>query len=66
MKLVTNILENIGQVEWFPIAGLVIFFLFFMAILVRVLRMKKEVVESISRLPLEDDENQQIDLNMPR
>lgn len=66
MKLVTNILESISQIEWFPIAGLIIFFVFFVAIVVRVVRMKKEVVDSISHLPLEDDEYQQIDPNISR
>lgn len=56
MRIITNTLESIAQIQWFPIIGLLIFFLFFSILLIRVFRMKKSEVEAISRLPLEDDD----------
>lgn len=60
MKIVTNILENINQIQWFPIIGLLIFFAFFIILLIKVFRMKKSEVDVISRLPFEDDDNLQV------
>lgn len=56
MRIITNTLESIAQIQWFPIIGLLIFFLFFSILLIRVFRMKKSEVEAISRLPLEDED----------
>ncbi|MBE0637249.1 MAG: CcoQ/FixQ family Cbb3-type cytochrome c oxidase assembly chaperone [Bacteroidales bacterium] len=57
MKIVTNILENIADIQWFPIIGLIIFFLFFSVLLFRVFRMKSSEVDAASHLPLEDDDD---------
>lgn len=57
MKIVANILENINQIQWFPIIGLLIFFAFFIILLIKVFRMKKREVDVNSRLPFEDDDN---------
>jgi cytochrome c oxidase cbb3-type subunit IV len=58
MKIVRNVLESIDGIELFAIAGLIIFFAFFIAIVVKVMRMKQKKVEEFSRMPLEKDDDE--------
>lgn len=57
MRIVSNVLENILNAQWYAIVGLLIFFVFFIILLIRVIRMNKADVEAISRMPLEDDDD---------
>jgi hypothetical protein len=57
MRIVSNVLENILNAQWYAIIGLLIFFAFFVILLVRVIRMDKKEVDEISEMPLEDDDD---------
>ncbi|MCB0263881.1 MAG: CcoQ/FixQ family Cbb3-type cytochrome c oxidase assembly chaperone [Calditrichaeota bacterium] len=48
------ILENINGVEIWPVIGLVIFFVFFVGVLIWAFRLKKEEVDHMANIPLED------------
>jgi len=56
MKIVTNVLENIVNIQIFPIIGLIVFLLFFVVMIYRVMRIDKDEIEENSRLPLTDDD----------
>lgn len=55
MKIVTNALESIANIQVFPIIGLMIFLVFFIIMIYRVVKMDRNEVDEISRLPLEED-----------
>jgi len=55
LKFIKHNMETIGGIEIFPIISLVIFFLFFMGLLVWVITTKKQYVDYMEKLPLEDD-----------
>jgi hypothetical protein len=57
MRIVSNVLENIINAQWYAIVGLLIFFVFFSILIIRVVRMNKTEVEAISRMPLEEDDD---------
>ncbi|MBZ0242066.1 MAG: hypothetical protein K8F24_02515 [Bacteroidales bacterium] len=57
MKIVTNVLESIVNIQIFPIIGLFIFLLFFVVMIYRVMRFDKSEIEEISRLPLDKDDS---------
>jgi hypothetical protein len=59
MKIVTNVLENIAQIQWFPIIGLIIFLPLFVFLVLHVIRMNKQEAESFSRMPLEESDSKQ-------
>lgn len=61
MKIVINSLERIGGVEIYPIISLLIFFVFFVLVTYIVMSTQKEEVEEMSRLPLDNDQDQQPD-----
>ena len=48
-------MENIAGIEIYPIITLVIFFTFFIGLGIWVLSYKKEALEELSNLPLEDN-----------
>ncbi len=48
-------MENISGIEIYPIITLVIFFTFFIGLGIWVLGYKKEAIEELSNLPLEDN-----------
>jgi hypothetical protein len=50
-------METIIGIEIFPIISFIIFFSFFVGLLIYVMRMKKENVDSLSALPFEDSES---------
>lgn len=56
MKIVTNVLENIANIQIFPIIGLIVFLLFFVVMIYRVIRIDKSEIDKNSRLPLTDDD----------
>jgi len=49
-----NILQSIEDIQKWPVIGLVIFFVFFIVVLIRVLRTDKKFDEKMKNLPLED------------
>jgi cbb3-type cytochrome oxidase subunit 3 len=55
-KFIKQYAESIDRVNIYPIISLLIFFLFFIAVLYYVKKMDKSKVNEISRLPLEQDE----------
>lgn len=44
---------------WLTLAGLVIFFTFFVVMIIRIRRVKDEYYEVMSQMPLEDENNEQ-------
>lgn len=55
LKYVKGSLESIVGVEIFPIISLLIFFIFFVLLLLWVFSQKKEYIDEVSHLPLEND-----------
>lgn len=60
MKIVSNVLENIEGIQVFYIIGLLIFFVLFLIILVRTLRMPNKEMEKIKNSILKDNESEDI------
>jgi preprotein translocase subunit YajC len=54
LKFIKGNMESIGGIEIFPIISLSIFFLFFVIMFFLVIKMRKQRVEELSQLPLED------------
>ncbi len=54
-KFIKQYAETINNVDIYPMISLFIFFSFFVVLLVFVKKMKKERVEILSNLPLEND-----------
>jgi len=59
MKIVTNVLENIAQIQWFPIIGLIIFLTLFVFLVMHVIRMSRQDADTYSKLPLEECDGEQ-------
>ena len=57
LKFVKGNLENIDGVEIYPIISLLIFFVFFVALAVWVISARKQYIEEVSNIPLEEDTN---------
>ena len=49
-------LEQIKDVGFYPMFSLLVFFVFFTALIVYVVKANKEVLNEISKLPLSNDE----------
>lgn len=56
MKIVSNLLENIEGIQLFYIVGLLIFFVLFLVILVRTLRLPNKEMEDIKNSILNDNQ----------
>lgn len=54
LKFVKHHLETITGVEIFPLISFVIFFVFFLALLAFVFSERKEHINAMKKLPLED------------
>jgi hypothetical protein len=54
MKFI-NYLESISGVEIFPFTSLLIFFIFFVLLTIKVSFMRNNEIKEISKLPLEED-----------
>lgn len=57
LRYIKGNLENIDGVEIYPIISLLIFFIFFTVLFYWVFTAKKEHIEEVSNLPLENDQN---------
>lgn len=56
LKFIKHHAESIIGIEIYPMISLLIFFLFFVALLVYVVRSDKQEMQEISRLPLDTDD----------
>ncbi len=52
--MISEALSSIRDVQWYPIITLVMFFTAFVGVVVWTLRLRKQEVARLSRLPLED------------
>ncbi|WP_452229377.1 MULTISPECIES: CcoQ/FixQ family Cbb3-type cytochrome c oxidase assembly chaperone [unclassified Lacinutrix] len=57
LKFAKNYMDSISGIEIYPIISLLIFFSFFVVLFLWVFTAKKEYIESVSNLPL-DNQNQ--------
>ena len=57
LKYVKGSLENIDDVEMYPIISLLIFFIFFVCLFVWVITAKKAHIQEVSNIPLASDED---------
>jgi hypothetical protein len=55
MKFVKHHLDSISGIEIYPLISLCIFFIFFIGLLVYVVKMNKNYVETMESLPLEKE-----------
>lgn len=51
-----NVIESIQGIEIFPLISLVIFFVFFAAVIIWVIRLKRKELDEYANMPLEEDE----------
>jgi len=56
VRIVRSSLENIAGLDAFGIISFLIFFVFFLGVVVWVIKMKASKIDEYSRLPLQDDE----------
>lgn len=54
--MIRNVLTHIGGVEIYGIVSIVLFFVFFVGMLIWASRLRRDQLEAISRLPLENDD----------
>lgn len=60
LKFVKKHMETIDGVEIYPILSLLIFFIFFSFMLWHVIKAKKEYIDSVSNLPLDNENNEEL------
>ncbi|OAD90211.1 MULTISPECIES: cytochrome C oxidase subunit IV [Aequorivita] len=61
LKFVKGNLENIDNVQIYPMISLLIFFVFFVVLFYWVITAKKDHITEVSNIPLENDTNNQND-----
>ncbi|MBK5212777.1 MAG: CcoQ/FixQ family Cbb3-type cytochrome c oxidase assembly chaperone [Flavobacteriaceae bacterium] len=59
LRFIKGNLENIDDVQIYPMISLIIFFVFFVVLFYWVFTAKKEHIDEVSNIPLEDDTNNQ-------
>lgn len=59
-KFIQQYAEKMSNVEIYPLISLVIFFLFFIALTVYVMRMDKKAVKQLSNIPLDSEDQNSI------
>lgn len=64
LKFIKHNMETISGIEIFPIIALLIFFLFFSGLIVWVFTYKKDDINEISRLPLQNTDKNEDQTNM--
>jgi hypothetical protein len=52
-KIIKQYAEQIAGIEWYPVASLIIFTLFFAGVLLYVRRLPNEQVSELSNMPLD-------------
>jgi|GEM_PF-161368 len=55
LKYIKHYAESIDGITIYPVISLLVFFIFFVAVLYHVKKMNKEKADEISRLPLEEN-----------
>jgi len=53
MKIITQALEGIAGIEWYPIIGLFIFLVFFIILVLRVIHLSQDEENEYSHLPFD-------------
>ncbi|MRT16102.1 CcoQ/FixQ family Cbb3-type cytochrome c oxidase assembly chaperone [Vitellibacter sp. q18] len=61
LKFVKGNLENIDNVQIYPMISLLIFFIFFVVLFYWVITAKKDHIQEVSNIPLEIESNHQTD-----
>ncbi|AFL79646.1 Cbb3-type cytochrome oxidase component FixQ [Aequorivita sublithincola DSM 14238] len=61
LRFIKGNLENIDDVQIYPLISLLIFFVFFVVLFYWVFTAKKEHITEVSNIPLENDTNNQND-----
>lgn len=56
LKFIKHHMENIAGIEIYPVISFVIFFVFFIALTVYVLKVDKNLFDDISKIPLDSNE----------
>lgn len=59
LRFIKGNLENIDGIEIYPIISLIIFFTFFLGLIFHIFKMKKNYIEEISNIPLDNGESKQ-------
>jgi hypothetical protein len=59
MGIVSRLFDSIEGIYWFPVIAFAIFFIFFTAIAIHTLTMKKSKEQECGALPFENDEEYQ-------
>ena len=60
LKFIKHHMEGIEGIGIYPMISLLIFFIFFVVLFFWVLKAKKEYIEKVSRLPLDNDNQDQL------
>ncbi|AUS06072.1 CcoQ/FixQ family Cbb3-type cytochrome c oxidase assembly chaperone [Pseudotamlana carrageenivorans] len=60
LKYIKNHMESIAGIEIYPIISLLIFFIFFVALFWWVITAKKDYINRVSNLPLDNHQNEDI------
>ena len=58
LKFIKHHMETIAGIEIFPVLSFIIFFLFFVICVIWVIKVDKKKMDTISRLPLDQNESQ--------
>lgn len=53
----SNVLKSIEHISTYPLISLAIFVPFFIGVLIYVIRMKRDVLDEMSRLPLDNQQD---------
>ena len=59
-----DILQSIEGVEFYAIAAMIIFILFFVGIIIWIVKVDKGYIKEMSELPLKDDHNESLNENV--
>jgi cytochrome c oxidase cbb3-type subunit 4 len=60
LKFIKHNLEGIDGVEIYPIISLLLFFIVFVTMVVFVFKLPKRSIDEVSQLPLDNDNNKEI------
>ncbi len=58
--MIRNLLQSIEGVEIYPLISLMVFLIFFVAVLVWMLRIDKNYIKEMEQLPLESNNNRNL------
>ncbi len=60
LKFIKNHMETIAGIEIYPLISLLIFFTFFVALFWWVFTARKEYIDQVSRIPLDQPKNDEL------